>query len=356
MTTQRDFVRLLTLVGKCLCTCLVIKLASAIGQQENVDKSSAWRVPTQREIRLEFGQWLATLNLHDERTTEIQNYLLRQIGNDSSEPCLTAIVKAMVLARVDLEPIVERIEATTERLDPALLDQIFLVSGHSFVERHLRLFAMECLSRRGLYDEALHVTEGIDSNDVVQPHVLLFLRAIAHHQLFQRAKCQLAVRRLLEQKERLPKRFVVLAELMSRDIDNVQDESLDEITRMMNDIQRRLSLYRAGKIVLDQEKAVLEKLDKLIERLESQQKQNQQQAQSPSGPPAKPMKDSRNAAGKGAGDVTNKRLGSGGNWGDLPPADKAETLAEMTRDLPPHYRAIVEEYFKKLARQNEKDD
>ncbi|MEQ1905562.1 MAG: hypothetical protein ABL888_15340 [Pirellulaceae bacterium] len=328
---------------------------TVVAQQEDSGKSGSWQIPGSREIRVEFGEWLKSTNVPEDRATEIQNYLLRQIGSDSSEPCLNAIVRGMVMARPDLTSVVERIEATRERLDPSLLDQIFLISGHTFVDRHLRLFAMETFGRHGLYDEALQVAEGIEAADVVQPHVLLFWRATAYHQLFQKAKCQLTLRRLLEQKDRLPKRFVVLAELMTRDIENLQDESLDEITRMMNDVQRRLSLYRAGKIVLDQEKAVLEKLDKLIERLEEEQKKSQQQSQSQKGPPSKPMEDSRNVGGKGSGDVTNKRLNEGGNWGDLPPAEKAQTLAEMTRDLPPHYRAIVEEYFKKLARQNEND-
>ncbi len=345
----------LTFFGGFLLSLLIHAPLVTTAQQTPIEKPANWQIPGPREIRVEFGEWLKTLSLPDERATEIQNYLLRQIGSDSKEPCLTAIVRGIVMARPDLASVTERIEATTERLDPALLDQIFLVAGHTFVDRHLRLYAMESFCRSGLYDEALQVSEGIETADVLQPQLLLFWRATAFHQLFQKAKCQLTVRRLMEQKEQLPKRFVVLAELMSRDLENLQDESLDEIARMMNDVQRRLSLHRAGKIVLDQEKAVLEKLDKLIERLEEQQKQNRQLGQAPQGGPSKPMEDSRNVAGKGSGDVTNKRLNDVGNWGDLPPAEKAKTLAEMTRELPPHYRAIVEEYFRKLARQNEND-
>jgi hypothetical protein len=35
----------------------------------------------------------------------------------------------------------------------------------------------------------------------------------------------------------------------------------------------------------------------------------------------------------------------------LPPSRRAAALAEMTRDLPPHYREVIEEYFRQLARQ-----
>ena len=138
---------------------------------------------------------------------------------------------------------------------------------------------------------------------------------------------------------------------MLADISPLKTDSLDEISRMMNDIRRRTDLSRSGKIVLEQEEQVIKKLDKLIEELEAQQ--SAQQAASNTAP-SSPMEDSFRAGGQGSGQVTSKRQNDGGDWGDLPPADRAAALAEMAKDMPPHYRAVIEEYFKQLAKQEEK--
>ena len=51
---------------------------------------------------------------------------------------------------------------------------------------------------------------------------------------------------------------------------------LDQIARLMSDVQRRLELARAGKKVRDEEESIVAKLEKLIEEKEKQQQQQQQ--------------------------------------------------------------------------------
>ena len=65
------------------------------------------------------------------------------------------------------------------------------------------------------------------------------------------------------------------------------------------------------------------------------------------------MEETRRAGGKGSGQVTGKEQIDGGQWGDLPPAERAAALAEMAKDMPPHYRNVIEEYFKRLAKESE---
>jgi hypothetical protein len=36
-------------------------------------------------------------------------------------------------------------------------------------------------------------------------------------------------------------------------------------------------------------------------------------------------------------------------WGKLPEKERAKAMAELTRDMPPRYREVIEKYFKKLA-------
>lgn len=63
------------------------------------------------------------------------------------------------------------------------------------------------------------------------------------------------------------------------------------------------------------------------------------------------MKDSNIAANGGPGKVDPKRLkGLAQEWGKLPEKERAAAMAELTRDMPPRYREVIEKYFKDLAK------
>jgi len=173
------------------------------------------------------------------------------------------------------------------------------------------------------------------------------------HQLLKKDRCLATVNQLLENVDSIPRRYAVVGQLMIADIEPMKVDTLDEVARLMSDVGRRTGLNRSGKRVRDQEKEVIEKLDKLIEDLEKkQQQQKQQQAASRSSQgPTQPLKTSQIAGGGASGEVKKKRLDEGGQWGDLPPAERAAALAEMSKEMPPHYRAVIEEYFRRLADQ-----
>ena len=62
------------------------------------------------------------------------------------------------------------------------------------------------------------------------------------------------------------------------------------------------------------------------------------------------MPDSRLANNRGPGNVDPKKLeGLAKEWGKLPAKERAEAMQELTRDLPPKYREVIETYFRKLA-------
>jgi hypothetical protein len=65
------------------------------------------------------------------------------------------------------------------------------------------------------------------------------------------------------------------------------------------------------------------------------------------------MQDSNTANNSGPGNVDPKRLRELAEvWGKLPEKERAKAMLELQRDLPPRYREVIENYFKKLA-QNE---
>jgi len=102
---------------------------------------------------------------------------------------------------------------------------------------------------------------------------------------------------------------------------------------------------------------VIASLDKLIEEIEKQQQQQQQQGAGGgrSAPPSQAMPDSRIAGAKGPGNVDRKNLGRTAGWGDLPAKDREEALQQIGKDFPAHYRDIIEQYFRKLATEDEGD-
>jgi hypothetical protein len=62
------------------------------------------------------------------------------------------------------------------------------------------------------------------------------------------------------------------------------------------------------------------------------------------------MPDSRPANNSGPGNVDPKKLEAlAKQWGALPAKERAEAMQEITRDLPPKYREVIETYFRKLA-------
>jgi hypothetical protein len=62
------------------------------------------------------------------------------------------------------------------------------------------------------------------------------------------------------------------------------------------------------------------------------------------------MQDSQIAPFGGAGNVDAKRLTEyAKQWGKLPEKERAKAMAELTREMPPRYREVIESYFKKVA-------
>jgi hypothetical protein len=40
-------------------------------------------------------------------------------------------------------------------------------------------------------------------------------------------------------------------------------------------------------------------------------------------------------------------------WGKLPEKDRAKAMIELTRDMPPRYRQVIQKYFEELSKQTD---
>ena len=219
----------------------------------------------------------------------------------------------------------------------------------------IRLACGRAFAQRRMYDESLEALAGLEVVQVCDPASLIFFRATCEHHLMKAEECVQNIELLLEREEELPARYVQLAKLMKSDIASLEEDSLDEVSRLMRDVERRLDLGRAGKRVRDEEEEIVDKLDKMIKKIEEQIQQQQQQQQQQSGQQSqqqqgKPMDESQlGGPGGGPGDVDQKNVGDRSGWGNLPPAQRQESLQRLTEELPSHYRSIIEGYFKQLA-------
>jgi hypothetical protein len=115
-----------------------------------------------------------------------------------------------------------------------------------------------------------------------------------------------------------------------------------------------LRFARAGTRVRKQEDDVIAKLDKMIEEKEKQQQQQQQSAAAGQGGSRStaPANDSIPLGGRGPGDVDQKKIGTKSGWGNLPPKERQEAQQQISKDLPAHFRDVIEEYLERLAQES----
>lgn len=321
---------------------------------DELAKQSDWQPVSDQDVVDAFEQWQKQVVLSVEQLEAISRHLETSAGLPlSSRPShLDVVTQAIAIGKPAVRRILEELEKpSSTTVPPTLQDVLGNASESAFVKNHVRLLFGRWLAQNEFYDEALVELSQLALEDVLDRQSLLFYRSLVLHQLLKKEECIESLERLLQHEKVLPQRFAIVTKMMLADVKPLKEDSLDEISRIMNDIRRRTGFNRSGKIVINQESRVIQKLDKLIEQLEAQQQQQQQQQQGAAGG-GQPMQDSKNTGDKGDGKVARRDLPDGGNWGDLPPAKRAAALAEMAKDMPPHYRAAIEEYFRKLAKED----
>ncbi len=351
------------LLGFAIVICFLGSSNSVMGRQEGrqegrqdepstrneLAQKTTWQPVELSDIKSAFKAWIRQSELQ-ESTERLETFLDKDFPQQTGQETIDSVIRGIALARPDVNQVRQRLrKQRTNSKAPDFSSLLDNPEETDFLRDHVRLYYARWLTQNEFYDEALENFALIKLESVLDPSTLLFYRGLVEHQLLKKDNCLATINQLLEHGEKLPKRYNVLSKLMLADIQPMEVDSLDEITRMMNDIRRRTGLFRSGKLVIEEEKKVIDKLDKLIEQLESQQQAMQMSDSTES---SSPMQDTRIAGGKGAGDVKSKRQKDGGDWGDLPPADRAAALAEMAKDMPPHYRAVIEEYFRQLAKEN----
>lgn len=316
----------------------------------------AWTVPTVAEVRTQLVEWIESQTADEE---VVKAALAEWPEADPTaeqppvEPTETEILDRLVasFAAVDSDASdLARLCRSTVRILPPIPEWLTDDNRSPFLRDNMRLLVGRWMVNNNLYDEAGKQLADIEPQQVVAPGTLLFFQSVVNHRLLESKVGLRKIEHLLMQEDAIPRRYAAVARLMQDDLEALKDDSLDHIARRMGDIERRMDLGRAGPRVREIEDGVIDSLDDLIKKLEEQQ---QQSSSSSSGgqnlQPSSPAQDSQIMGGSGPGNVTRRNIGSGADWGDLPPQQREEALQQIGQDFPSHYRDVIEQYFRRLA-------
>ncbi|MGC4004359.1 MAG: hypothetical protein QM811_15090 [Pirellulales bacterium] len=86
---------------------------------------------------------------------------------------------------------------------------------------------------------------------------MLFFQSVNYHALLFKKEGLETLTKLFERRNEIPRRYELVGRMMQMDLQVLKEDSLDHISRRMNDITRRLEFGRSGKKVQGEEKKVI---------------------------------------------------------------------------------------------------
>lgn len=348
MHTRRSFVS--GLVGFLAMVSVGVALAADTTPAQPV------KVPPADVIRANTLQWVAERAVKDKDVlTEIGKLWAFGETPPAADERFELVIRSFSLADPDTKAFVEACRLSAAPLLAPEAKPLTNESFGPFYLAHVRLYYGRYLAHRQMYDEALEVLKAPGLDDVADPASWLFFKAVCEHRLLKKADGLKTLDRLLNKTPDVPVRYSTLAGLMQSDLEALRDESLDEISRKMKDVERRLTLGRTGPKVRKVEDEIVASLDELIKKIEQQQGGGgggggQGGNSNQSGNAAQ---DSSVKGATAPGNVDKKKMKNEGGWGALPDKSRARAKDQISRDFPANYRDAVEQYFKKLATRTE---
>ena len=324
----------------------------SVNAQDELSKRASWEYPAVESVKSMLHEILSELGANE---AQIQSATANWTTETLPTEMLDLFVNGIASVNGDAANLVKLCQSAPDSVITSIPVILTNTDTPEVMRHNLRLYYARWLGQYRFYDESLEVIESLSTAQVVDPATLLFFQAAGYQQVLKKDECLAAVKQLLEQQEVIPQRYSRVAQLIQADLAPLKTDSLDEVARLMDDITRRLEFGRAGKRVRKEEDDVIAKLDKMIEELEKQQQQQSSSSGQGSLNPSSPAQDSMPLGGSGPGNVDQRGIGNGSGWGDLPPKERQKALQQISKELPAHFRDVIEEYFRKLARDGNDD-
>jgi hypothetical protein len=320
---------------------------------------STLRGPSPDVARSQALAWLKGAGKTDEATLKSFEVIWAQ----AERPLLDRVADTLALGDPQAAQLLQEARdpsAPAPTAVPALLKD---TKQPVFYRANLALAYSKALSNRRVYEEALEGLKAVKPEQVVDPSVYFFHRAVAEHALLLKDDAGRSIVRLMDDVVDAPERYRMVGALMLFDMQTWQEKDLGWIARKMDNIERRLELARGGPQTQKIQKEVVLRLDELIKQLENQAKgaSRSNGGQCPDGgqpggqpgnttQPRSPQTDSIGGATNTAGKIDEKELRKiADQWGKLPEKERAEAIQNLTRGMPARHREVIENYFRKLA-------
>lgn len=301
------------------------------------------------DVRSEMLEWVAQRGTTDRELLDAVGTLWADPeGPIAGEDIVDRIARTMSLIDPEVRRLMNRARLVDGPLIAPRIEPLLETDSSSFFNLELRVYYGRYLARRRMFDEALEVLEPVDPAMVADPATCLFFRAVCEHQLLMKDQALMTLKQLTQDTERVPVAYSTVAVLMQDELKNLKSQSLDEITRMMSDVERRLGLGRGGQETQKREQEVIAALDEMIKKIE--QSQGGGGGTGGSGNQSNgPASDSSVAGSTAPGKVDDKDVGNDGGWGDLPAKEQARAKQDIARKFPPQYIEAINRYNRKLA-------
>ncbi len=241
---------------------------------QDVPAFGALRTASPEAVRTQAQEWLKLVGKTDDATKTA----FQAIWNDKDRAVLDRVTDTLALGNPDAGKLLaEALDPLTPapKEVPALLKDD---KQQPFLRANLALAYGKALSSKRVYEEALESIASVKPEQVVDPSSYYFHRAVAEHALMKKDEATRSIGRLLEDCVDSPERYKTVAALMFFDLQSWKKKDLGEISRLMNNSERRLDLARGGPGTQKIQRDILNRLDELIKKIEQQQQQQQQQA------------------------------------------------------------------------------
>lgn len=310
-----------------------------------------YSAPSTAELRASVQAWMQTRPVDADLQATVATVWDSVAVDATAEQRFDAVMQTFYLADEQVRDLVDSCLAGDLKRADEQLPAVLSGEAYPWLVENVRYFVARYLAVLTMYDEALDQFQQIDVAQVVDPAGCLFYRAVCEHSLLLKEEGLQTINTLLTSTEDVPVRYSTVADLMKHDLELLREKSLGEVARQMRDVERRLTLGRAGPDVQRVEERIITTLDEIIEKIEQQQSGgggggNGQRGGQQSNNPAN---DSYLGGVQGPGEVEDRDIGHKDGWGDLPDRAQAAAKEMINRQFPAHYRQAVEEYLKRIA-------
>jgi hypothetical protein len=348
-----------SLLAAALATGLAAPVTAAEPTKVTPFGFSTLKAATPEAAKVKAEAWLKSVGKFDQ--TAFDN-----VWNKAERSVLDRVADTLALGNADAGALLADLRKADTPAPPVVPAVLKDAKQDPFFRANLAVAFAKAAGAKKAYEEALEALAGVTPEPAVDPASYFFYKAVAEHALMKKEAAVGTVERLVKDVPDAPDRYKVIGILMSFELQGWSPDPKDfsNIERLMDNSGRRLDLSRPGEITQDYQKKIVFRLDELIKEMENKSKSSSQcnggncpNGGQPGNNPGNTVNPNQNAAdsfimgGAGAGKVDERALRKyAENWGGMPPEERKRVVEELTRDLPPKYKPMIDEYFKSLNR------